>query len=99
MKQEALEKLEYGRPDLKAAVLDILASEPDGVKTRKIMFRLEEHPGFPFDASPKYIYVWMAELKRDDVVVIDHPNKRYLHPMHADAAPDADRYRPNGTSL
>lgn len=88
MKEEALEKLPEVRDELEAAVEEILAAEPDGVRTRKMMYRIYDHP-CDVNPSPKYIYVWMAELKRDGIVVIDRPNKRYLHPTYADKEPEA----------
>lgn len=91
MKQEALEKLPEIRDELEAAVLDILEDKPDGIRTRKIMFHISDHP-CDVDPDNRYIYVWMAELKRDGVIVIDRPAKRYLHPKHADRDPEEYRY-------
>lgn len=100
MRNEALEKLPDVRDNLESCVLDILEDEPEGVRTRKLQFRLYDHPACDFEVMP-HLYVWMAELKRDGIVVIDRPNKRYLHPEHADKDPEAYRQRigrpPSGT--
>lgn len=96
MKQQALEKLPEIRDELEAAVLEILADEPEGVRCRKIMFRIGDHP-CDIHPSPKYIYVWMAELSRDGVIVTDNPGKRYLHPKHADLP--SEKYEYGGRPL
>lgn len=96
MQNDALESLPKIRNELETAVLDILSDRPDGVRTRKLQFKLYDHPEFNKNPMP-HLYIWMAELKRDGVIVIDHPGKRYLHPEHADLEPE--KYKPGGRPL
>lgn len=87
MQQEALDALDHDAFAL--AVRDVLEDEPGGLRSVELYAALgREHQAPPM----KYLHAQLAALSRAGDIVIDMPNKRYLHPQHADEDPEA--YRP-----
>lgn len=81
MKQEALDELDHDA--FAMAVRDVLEDEPNGLRSAALYQRLhEEHTAPPM----KYLHAQLAELSRSGEIVIDSPNKRYLHPKYAEKA-------------
>lgn len=99
MRQEAIEALD--RRAFTRVVRNVLKTEPEGLRSVPLWTRVQQHPEREVTVPMKYFHVWLHELSRDDAIVIDTPNKRYLHPRYADEEPDAYRqqYRrpPPGT--
>lgn len=91
MKQEAIEALD--RPTFTRVVRNVLKEEPEGLRSVPLWQRAQQHPELGMRAPMKYYHVWLAEIARDDAIVIDIPEKRYLHPKHADEEPEAYRQR------
>lgn len=89
MKQEAIEALD--RQAFTRVVRNILKDEPEGLRSVPLWTRVQQRPELGMRAPMKYFHVWLAEISRDDAVVIDTPGKRYLHPKHADKEPAAYR--------
>lgn len=89
MKQEAIEALD--RRAFTRVVRNVLKEEPEGLRSVALRRRVQQHSELGMGVPMKYFHVWLAELSRDDAIVIDVPNNRYLHPRHADEEPEAYR--------
>jgi hypothetical protein len=44
--------------------------------------RVVNHPKRGMEAPIKYFHIWLAQIARDDTIVIDSTNKRYRHPKN-----------------
>lgn len=89
MKEEAIEALD--RRAFTRVVRNMLKQEPEGLRSVPLWRRVQQHPELGMRVPIKYFHVWLAELSRDDAIVLDVPGKRYLHPRHADKEPESYR--------